>query len=140
MTAEDREPQQQAGKGSVLLVDDDKFLMDMYGMKFAGNGYQVQTCLSATEALDAIRAGFKADAIVFDLVMPEKDGFSLLEDLKSGQLAKGSALIALTNQSDDAEKQKAESLGVHRYIVKASMIPSEVVGVVGEEIAKRKAK
>ena len=45
--------------------------------------------------------------------------------------------IALTNQGDDAEKEKAGSLGVDRYIVKASMIPSEVVTVVEEEVAKK---
>ena len=69
--------------------------------------------------------------------MPEQDGFSLLQTISKEGLAKGAALIALTNQSDDSEKVKAEGLGADRYIVKASMIPSEVVSVVGEEIAKK---
>jgi len=125
-------------KGSVLFVDDDKFLADMYGMKFTGAGYTVQSCLSVSDALEALHGGFAADAIVFDLLMPERDGFALLEALKGERLVSRAALIALTNQSNDAEKQRAESLGVDRYIVKASMIPSEVVGVVGEEIAKKK--
>jgi CheY-like chemotaxis protein len=130
-----------AGEGKrVLLLDDDKFLVDMYSMKFTGNGFQVQACLSAHDALEAIKTGFKADAIVFDLVMPETDGFSFLESIQKEKLAGGAALIALTNQSNDSEKQRAESLGVDRYIVKASMIPSEVVGVVGEEIAKKHPK
>ena len=127
-----------ATKGNILFVDDDKFLADMYGMKFTSAGYTVQSCLSVTEALDVLKSGFAPDAIVFDLTMPERDGFSFLEELTSSHLVPNAALIALTNLSDPAEKTKAEHLGVHRYIVKASMIPSEVVGVVGEEIAKRK--
>ncbi len=129
-----------AGKGNVLFVDDDKFLADMYGMKFSSGGFQVQTCLSADQALEVLKGGFMADAVVFDLVMPERDGFSFLEALKSGKLAEGAVRIALTNQSDDSEKKKAESLGVDRYLVKATMIPSEVVALVAEEIAKKHSK
>ncbi len=125
-------------KGNVLFVDDDKFLADMYSMKFAAAGYTMQTCLSVAEALAALRAGFSPDAIVFDITMPERDGFSFLNELSQNHLAPGATLIALTNMSDPAEKTKAERLGVHRYIVKASMIPSEVVQAVGEEIAKKK--
>ncbi len=126
-------------KGNVLFVDDDKFLADMYGMKFSAAGYSVQTCLSVAEALAAISAGFVPDAIVFDITMPERDGFSFVEELKKQALAPAASLIALTNASDPADKEKAQHLGVHRHIVKASMIPSEVVEAVGEEIRKRKA-
>ena len=124
--------------GRVLLVDDDKFLADMYSMKFTGAGFTVQACLSAAEALQALRGGFAVDAIVFDILMPEQDGFSFLEVLGKEHLAEGAVKIALTNQGDDAEKMKATELGVNRYIVKASMIPSEVVEVVKEEIKKNK--
>ena len=127
----------EATKGNILLVDDDKFLVDMYSMKFTAGNFQVQACLSVTDALEALKGGFHADAIVFDLLMPEQDGFSLLQAVSKEGLSKGAALIALTNQSDDSERVKAERLGADRYIVKASMIPSEVVGVVVEEIGKK---
>lgn len=125
-------------KGSVLFVDDDKFLADMYGMKFGIAGYSVQACLSVTDALAALKSGFMPDVIVFDLTMPERDGFFLLSELKSKKLAPSAVYIALTNQSEPSEKAKAESLGVDRYIVKATMIPSEVVQVVSEEVEKKK--
>lgn len=127
-----------SNKGNVLFVDDDKFLADMYGMKFTAAGYTVQTCLSVSEALEALRKGFGPDAIIFDLIMPERDGFSFLSALKGEHLPPQTVLISLTNQSDDKERTKAESFGIDRYIVKASMIPSEVVTVVGEEIMKKK--
>jgi len=127
-------------QGSVLLLDDDKFLLDMYSMKFTAAGFMVQACFSAEDALKALRGGFQADAVVFDLVMPERDGFSFLEALETEHLAPGVIKIALTNQGNDTDKERAEKLGVSRYIVKASMIPSEVLAVVKEEIAKRKSK
>ncbi|HEV3244877.1 MAG TPA: response regulator [Candidatus Paceibacterota bacterium] len=127
-------------KGKVILLDDDKFLADMYSMKFTQSGYEVTACLSAQDAIAAIQKGFDPDAILFDLVMPGTDGFAFLESLKSGRLAERAVKIALTNQSDDGEREKAMHAGADRYIVKASMIPSEVVSAVGEEIAKKKGK
>jgi DNA-binding response OmpR family regulator len=126
------------GKGNVLLVDDDKFLVEMYGMKFSSGGYQVRACISVDDALEALHGGFVPDCILFDLTMPGKDGFALLKALTDEKLARGAALIALTNQGDDAEKAKAAEMGTDRYIVKATMIPSEVVTAVGEEISKKK--
>lgn len=124
-------------KRSVLIVDDDKFLLDMYGMKLQGEGFAVQTALSVDEALKALRGGFRADVILFDLIMPERDGFSFLESLSAENLGGGAIRIALTNESDDATRARAMELGAHLVIVKASMIPSEVVATVKAEIAKR---
>lgn len=124
-------------RGNILLVDDDKFLLDMYGMKFTGAGFMVQTCLSTEEALDVLRKGFSADVILFDLVMPEHDGFAFLETRHAENLAPNAVMIALTNQSNDSEKKRAEELGTDCFIVKASMIPSEVVEVVKKGVAKK---
>lgn len=127
-----------SGKKSVLLVDDDKFLVDIYGMKFSHAGYQVQTCLSVNEALNALRKGFPADAIVFDLIMPENDGFSFLRQIALEHLMPNAMLIVLSNQSDPAEEQRAKELGADCYVVKASKIPAEVVSIVGDMIQKGK--
>jgi CheY-like chemotaxis protein len=125
-------------KGNVLLVDDDKFLLDMYSVKFTQQGYNVHAAPSVKAAIEALKGGFAADAAVFDLVMPQENGFALLEQIRAEKLIPHAALIALSNQSDEAEKKRAEELGATRYIIKASMIPSEVVSAVGEEIAKGK--
>lgn len=121
---------------SILLIDDDAFLLDMYSMKFQQAGYQVQACKSVKDALDKLRGGFSPEAVAFDLIMPEIDGFGLLEALRNEKLAPQARLVALTNQSDEEEQKRAAELGAHRYIIKASMIPSEVVSAITEEIEK----
>jgi len=120
-----------------MLVDDDKFLLDMYSMKFTQGGFQVQACLSVKDALDTLRGGYQPDAILFDLIMPQQDGFAFLEALQKEKLAPAAIRIALTNQSDDTERKRAEEMGAQKYIIKASMIPSEVVVAVGEVIGKK---
>jgi CheY-like chemotaxis protein len=126
-----------AQKVSVLLVDDDKFLLEMYGMKFSGAGYAIQTCLSAAQALELLRGGFSPAVILFDITMPDTDGFAFLKELSDRGLAPSALRIALTNQSDETEKKKVFDLGASAYIVKATMIPSEVVNTVAKELAKK---
>jgi len=125
---------------TILLVDDDKFLVDMYGLKFTAAGFTVQICLSARDALQVLRDGLKPTAILFDITMPEMDGFGFLQTLITEHLAEGVLKIALTNQNDESEKTKAAELGAAHYIVKASTIPSEVVNTVSEELKKLGAK
>ncbi|KKU39176.1 MAG: hypothetical protein UX54_C0018G0002 [Parcubacteria group bacterium GW2011_GWA2_46_39] len=72
--------------------------------------------------------------------MPEHDGFDFLEALKKDKLGARAALVALTNESDDAQKSRASGLGADRVIVKATMIPSEVVSAVEEEIKRKKER
>ncbi|HEY4524772.1 MAG TPA: response regulator [Candidatus Paceibacterota bacterium] len=124
---------------SVLLLDDDKFLLDMYGMKFGREGFVVQTCFSTHDALNVLRQGFVPDVILFDLVMPGEDGFAFLQTLRKERLAEHAIKIALTNQSSDPEKAKATELGADKFIVKATMIPSEVVQTVRDTISAKKS-
>lgn len=125
-------------KIDILLVDDDKFLLDMYAMKFTQNGYNVQTCLSATDALSILAQGFHPAVILFDLIMPECDGFMFLQKLSEQKLAGDAVKIALTNQSTDSERAKAMELGASQFIVKATMIPSEVVNTVDSTLKRGK--
>ena len=124
------------GHYKIILVDDDKFLIDLYSTKFSSQGYEVHAVQSVNAALDLLHGGMVPDAIVTDLVMPERTGFSLFEALRDEKLAPSAVRIALTNESDDTERKRAEDLGANRYIVKATMIPSEVVAAVTETIAK----
>lgn len=117
-------------KYSILLVDDDNFLLQMYSMKFKSEGFEVQTSASVHDAIEILRHGLVPDVIAFDITMPEHDGFFLLESIRAENLAPGAKKIALTNQQSEAEKIKAIELGADDYIIKATMIPSEVVNTV----------
>lgn len=121
----------------VLIVDDDKFLLDMYSLKFVQAGYIVHPCFSTQEALAILRSGITAAVVLFDITMPGEDGFSLLKTIHDEKLSPNARLIALTNQSNDEDRKHAQDLGVDQYVIKATMIPSEVVNMVKEELTKR---
>ncbi len=112
----------------ILLIDDDKFLLDMYSLKFKKTGLEIDVSSNTQVAIDKVRANDNYDIILLDIIMPGMDGLELLKKIRDEKIAKNSVIIMLTNQADDFEKAKA--LGVDGYIIKATTIPSEVVDQV----------
>ena len=114
-------------KHKILIIDDDEFLLDMYALKFRQSGFDAEACFSAPEALEKIRNGLKAEAVLFDLVMPNMDGFEFLRTVKGENLLPGSKLVILSNLGQEEDVKKGMELGADDYIVKAYFTPSEVV-------------
>jgi len=109
----------------ILLMDDDKFLLDMYSLKFKKSGLEIDVSANCKSALDKLKSGVIYDIILLDIIMPGMDGLEFLKIIKDEKLAPKAVIIMLTNQADDFKK--AEDLGVDGYIIKATTIPSEVV-------------
>jgi two-component system chemotaxis response regulator CheY len=113
-------------KESVLLVDDDSFLLDMYALKFKQCGTPVEAVNDPIVALEKLRKGFEPTIILLDVIMPGMSGFEFLETIKKEGLAKDASVIILSNQGQQEDVDKAMKLGAAGYIIKASAIPSEV--------------
>ena len=96
----------------------------------------MQSCFSVAEALQLLRGGLAPDVIVFDLIMPQQDGFDLLRIMRDEKLAPKAVKVALTNQMASEERKKTEELGADEFIIKASAIPSEVMTLVVAAIAR----
>jgi len=113
----------------VYLVDDDRFLLDLYAVKFKNAGHEVNSFGSGEDLLDALRKGDAPvpDAILLDLIMPGMGGFEALEAIRKENLAKGTKIIILSNQGQDSDIEKAKQFSADGYIIKASAIPSEVI-------------
>ena len=113
----------------VYLVDDDRFLLDLYAVKFKNAGHDVSVFESGEDLLAALRKADAPapDAILLDLVMPGIGGFGALETIRKEHLAKSSKIIILSNQGRDSDIEKAEKFSADGYIIKASAIPSEVL-------------
>jgi CheY-like chemotaxis protein len=122
----------------ILIVDDDKFLLNMYSIKFQKEKFDVTVASDGLEALKKLQEGFIPDAIVLDIVMPVMDGLEFLEKIRGEDLAKEATLLILSNQGQSSDIDKAKRLGIDGYIVKATTIPSEVVTEVQRMLANKK--
>jgi CheY-like chemotaxis protein len=110
----------------LYLVDDDRFLLDMYAVKFKAAGHEVTAFQNGEEALQALREQPAPNAMLLDIVMPTIDGFEIMETIKKENLGAGMKIIVLSNQGQESDIERAKALGAAGYIIKASAIPSEV--------------
>lgn len=124
----------------ILIVDDDKFLLNMYSIKFQKEGFNVTTASEGADALKKLQDGFVPEAIVLDVIMPIMDGLEFLEKIRGEGLAKDAVVLILSNQGQSSDIEKAKKLGIDGYIVKATTIPSEVVSEVKRMLEAKKAK
>lgn len=110
----------------LYLVDDDRFLLDMYAVKFKAAGHEVTAFSKGEELLTALREKPIPNALLLDVVMPGMSGFDILDVIRKENLGEGMKVIILSNQGQDADLSRAKELRADGYIIKASAIPSEV--------------
>ena len=126
-------------KRKILIVDDDTFLLDMYAFKFSQSNFEVYTAENGVQATAKLKGGLKPDVILMDLIMPDMDGFEMLEKINTEKLSIDSEKIVLTNKSQQSDIDKCNSMGVSGYIVKANSTPLEVINQVLEILAQKAA-
>lgn len=120
----------------VLLVDDDEFLLDMYSVKFKEAGFDLDIASSGTEALEKIKHT-PYDVILLDIIMPQLDGFEVLQQMKKDNLQGKSIVIILSNLGQKEDIERGMYLGAQDYVIKAHFTPREVVEKIKFHISKR---
>ena len=121
----------------ILIVDDDRFLLDMYAVKFKGAGLMLIFHHQALTLLIKSLTDLFPDIILLDIVMPEMTGIELLGHLHKESSIKDSVIVVLSNQEKSEEVDQIKKLGVDGYIIKARTIPSEVLDTVSNIFAKK---
>lgn len=119
----------------ILVVEDDRFLISAYRAKLEKSGYEVQTASDGDEAL-AILKTFTPEAILLDLVMPKRDGFSTLEEIKKDPRISNIPIIVTSNLGQKEDIDKAMALGANDYIIKSDLSIEELVTKVQKVSAK----
>lgn len=112
--------------GSVLIVEDNLFLSEMYALKLESENFEVFLADNGQEALEKMRA-HHPDIVLLDLLMPGKDGFEVLEEKFKDSKIKNIPLIVLTNLFQKEQIKKCYDLGADDFLIKAYFVPSEVI-------------
>jgi two-component system, OmpR family, alkaline phosphatase synthesis response regulator PhoP len=120
-------------KRKICIVEDDDNIREIYSMKLKGGGYDVSSATNGAEGLDLIRQ-IKPDLILLDLIMPVKDGFETLKELKADPELKGIKIIILSNLSQEEDKQKVIEMGAVDYMVKANVSFREILDLIKKHL------
>jgi len=125
----------QTNQTKILLIEDDKTLVEMYSLKFNEKGFNLITAPDGLTGLELAKQK-SPKTILLDIMMPKMDGFAVLTELKSNPKTKNIPVIMLSNLGQKSDIKKGKDLGAKDYIVKASMTPTQVVEKVKEILKK----
>lgn len=121
-----------------MLVEDDKSLREIYGVRLLAEGYDIVSAGDGEEAL-AMAIKERPQLIVSDVMMPKISGFDMLDILRSTTETRDIKVIMMTALSSEEQRQRGESLGADRYLVKSQVGIEDVVRVVHEVLADTQA-
>lgn len=123
---------------SILIVDDDIFVCDIYKKIFIKEDIETDVLHSGKEMIEKLEKKEKEyDVIILDIFMSEMDGFEALETAHNRNLLNKSVVIILSNHADQIAQKKALKLGARKFIVKSSLLPEGIAKEVLDTFQQR---
>ncbi len=118
-------------KYKILLIEDEPDLADLFSASLLNAGFNVETIVDGSNALETIKR-LKPDLVLLDLIIPLKDGYEVLREVKCDKVTKNTLVYVFSNLTQKAEVERAMKLGAKDYLVKSDYTPSELVKKVNE--------
>ena len=115
-------------KSRILVVDDEPGIVDIARANLEGYGYTVIAAHDGEEALEKVKTE-KPDLVVLDILMPEMDGWDVLERIESDPELAGIPVIMLTARASDEDVLRGLETGAVEYMTKP-FYPQDLVAAV----------
>src|SRR3989344_4489080 len=129
---------QTSAKRTILIVEDEPFLCEMYKTKFESLGYKVLTTENGEQGIEMMRKE-KPDLVLLDIIMPVLDGYSVLKIVRNDPELKDRLIVIFSNLGQEEEITKGMQLGADDYLVKSDHTPTELLKKVESVLAKGKS-
>lgn len=110
----------------IIVAEDDQFLSNAYRVKLTKEGYNVKMVSDGQELLDLLKT-VKPNLIILDLLMPKKDGFEALKEMKADPNLKSIPVIIASNLGQSNDINMGLKLGAQDYIVKSDLSLEDLV-------------
>lgn len=123
----------------ILIIEDDKFLLKLYSDKLRRQGFEVFESLTGEEGLNRLSVE-EPDLIILDLVLPGKNGFDVLKEIKDSPKTKDIPVIILTNLGQESDIKRGLDLGAAAYLVKTEFSINQLAEKVKEHLTKARKK
>lgn len=115
----------------IIVVEDDPMLGEIYQKKFSDAGFEFNLVTSGKMAQKEIE-DFQPDLILLDIVLPDMDGYEILEVLSKKETTRNIPVYVFSNLSAKEDMERASKLGAKGFLTKSSFTPSQLV----EEVKK----
>jgi DNA-binding response OmpR family regulator len=110
----------------ILLVEDDDALANVYLIRLKAEGFDMKRVTNGEDALVTVLS-YRPDLVLLDVMMPKLNGFEVLDIIRNTPEVGNVKVIMLTALSQEADKKRAEELGVDDYLVKSQVVIADVI-------------
>lgn len=110
----------------ILLVEDDDALANVYLTRLQAEGFDVRRVVNGEDALVSALE-YHPDLVLLDVMMPKVSGFEVLDIIRNTPETANLKVVMLTALSQEADKERAESLGADEYLVKSQVVIADVI-------------
>lgn len=117
----------------ILIVEDDDALANVYTTRLQAEGFDTKRVPNGEDAL-AVTISYAPDLILLDVMMPKVSGFDVLDILRNTPETTNVKVIMLTALSQDADRERALSMGADDYLVKSQVVIADVVDKIKEHL------
>jgi two-component system alkaline phosphatase synthesis response regulator PhoP/two-component system response regulator VicR len=104
-------------KRKVLVVDDEEVIRKFLRIHLAKLGYEVKEAADGEQAIEELGKD-DFDLLICDILMPKKDGWEVIKEVKSSSKTKNIPVIVLTAKNEDSDMFKGYGLGANYYMTK----------------------
>lgn len=126
-------------KQKILMIEDDHFLRKIYRDKLTRAGFEFIEATNGIEGTNKVISE-KPDLVLLDLMLPRKNGFDVLIDIRENKDTRNIPVIILSNLGQESDIKRGFSLGAKDYLVKSEINLSQVVQKVREWLTKEGVK
>lgn len=121
----------------VLIVEDDLTLRNVLAEFLSSEGFLVGVASDGEEGISMIKS-YNPDIVLLDIILPKKNGFEVLKEVKDNEGKLSVPFVLLTNLGSLDDIEKALELGATTYLVKGDYQVREIVEKVKEILSKEK--
>jgi two-component system phosphate regulon response regulator PhoB len=125
-------------KEKILVVDDEKDILELIDYNLTKNGYHVKTAISGEEALELIKES-DFDLLILDLMLPGIDGLDLCKIIKADRNKANLPVIMVTAKSEEADRVAGLEIGADHYVTKP-FSPRELLAIVKATLRRKPSK
>jgi len=120
-------------KKKILLIEDEQIIIDILVKKLKKEGYDIVVAMNGNQGLEKMRSQ-APDVILLDMVMPQKGGMEVLEEMNKDKGLKKIPVIIISNSGQPVELDRAMTLGVSDWLVKTEFDPEEIIEKVKKQV------
>ena len=110
----------------IIIAEDDPFYGSILRTKLSKEGFEILVTNNGEEAFAALRIR-KPNLLITNLIMPVKDGFTLIKEIRADDMLKDVKIFVLSNLGEEEDKKRALAMNVLEYAVKVNVSLGDII-------------